>query len=90
MEEKALIELKGIVIAAGWEQNGEVSAVDIAGYDETRYRIANDPMGCKLFQFIRKAVVISGKMDMDNRQNTVHVEYFRLDNTRPTAADPVD
>ncbi|WP_419662142.1 hypothetical protein Dvar_25850 [Desulfosarcina variabilis str. Montpellier] len=87
MEEKALIELKGIIIAAGWEPNGEVSALDIAGYDEKRYRIANDPVGCQLFQLIRKAVVIRGKMDMDNRQKVIHVQSFRLDNTGSTAVD---
>ena len=87
MEEKSLIELKGIVIAAGWEQNGDVSAVDIAAYDETRYRIADDPIGCQLLQFIRKAVVIRGKIEIENRQNVVHVERFHLDHIESTVAD---
>lgn len=88
MEERRFIELKGIVIAAGWGPNGDVSAVDIAGYDEKRYRIANDPVGCQLFQFIRKAVVIRGKMGVDNRQHLIHVESFQPDHTEPTSGVP--
>ena len=88
MDERPLIELKGIIIAAAWGPNGEVSEVDMAGYDEKRYRIADDSVGRQLVQLVKKAVVIRGIIDFENQQNVVHVQSFRRDNAESTAAGP--
>lgn len=48
------INIRGIVIASAWNQNGEISAVAIAGYDEIRYRIADDHLGAQLRALIKK------------------------------------
>lgn len=83
-----LIDLKGIVIAAGWGPDGEVSSVDIAGYDEKRYRVADNPAGRQMFQLIKKAVAIQGRLAIENQQNVIYIEYFRHDDAERPAADP--
>ena len=79
MNEFALIDLKGIVIAAEWGPDGDVSAVDLAGYDEKRYRIANDPRGHQLHRLVKQSVVIHGRLSSENKQNIIHVEHYSLD-----------
>ena len=78
-----MIDIKGIVIAAEWGPDGNVSAVDLAGYDEKRYRIANDPRGHQLHGLVKHSVVIHGRLTSENKQNTIHVEYYRLDPEDP-------
>ena len=87
MNKRVSIDLKGIVIAAAWGPTGEVSAVDIAGYDEKRYRIADDPIGRKLFQYVKKAVAVRGKLASEHQQNIVYVEEIWYDGTEPISAD---
>ena len=57
MDERPSIDLKGIVIAAEWAPDGDVTAVDIAGYDEKRYRIADDSRGRQLRRLVKRKVV---------------------------------
>ena len=73
------ITIKGIVIAADWDPSGDVSAVDIAGYDEKRYRVADNPMALQMRRYIRKSVVVQGRLSIDNHRNLIVVEDFRLD-----------
>lgn len=81
------INLKGIVIAAEWGPDGDVSAVDIAGYDEKRYRVANDPKGLQLRQLIKQTVRVNGRLVVEDRRNIIHVVRFRLDADEPAPAD---
>jgi hypothetical protein len=79
MQQRTPIRLKGIVIAAAWEKNGEISAVDIAGYDEKRYRVVDDLMGRRLRQFIHKKLIVDGVVDSTTNGEIIYVERFHFD-----------
>ena len=83
METGALVTLKGIVVAAGWKTNGAVSAVDIAGYDEKRYRVADELMGPRLLNLVKEKIIAQGTVASENRQNIIYVHRFRLDDDEP-------
>ena len=79
MKNRIPIRLKGIVIAADWGSNGKVQAVDIAGCDEKRYRVADSPVGRQLLEHPRTRVFLSGTIDWTTEPATVYVDRFRTD-----------
>ena len=79
MDERPSIDLKGIVIAAEWAPDGDVTAVDIAGYDEKRYRIADDSRGRQLRRLVKRKVVMRGRLVRENQRDLFFVEAFRID-----------
>lgn len=83
MDKPNAITIQGIVIAAAWKPGGEIMAVDIAGFDEKRYRIANDDMGSQLRVLIKKRIVADGFIEMKNNQSVLHVRHFQIDTANP-------
>lgn len=79
METSALVSIQGIVIAAAWKPNGDVAAVDIAGYDEKRYRVADDRIGGQLRAHIKKKVIVDGVVKTESGVHLIHVKQFRID-----------
>jgi hypothetical protein len=79
MHKPTPIKLKGIVIAAAWNKNGDVSAVDIAGYDEKRYRVADDFLGRQLRRFVKERLIIDGIVETTANRLTIHVKKFRTE-----------
>lgn len=85
------IRLTGIVIAAAWKKNGDIAAVDIAGYDEKRYRVADDPTGRRLRQLVRERLVIDGLIEQTAGQAIIHVKRFHCDHPPPVdETDPTN
>lgn len=83
MRTKNLIRLRGIVIPAYWQPDGEVSAVRIACYDEQVYDITNNQMGHRLRPFVQKRVIVNGHIHTTNDRLTIDVHRFRLDSSDP-------
>ena len=79
MKPRVPIHLKGIVIAADWQPDGKIQAVDIAGCDEKRYRVADSPVGRQLLEYPRARVLVSGTIDRTTDPATLFVDRFRLD-----------
>ena len=71
--------IKGVVVPAEWETDGRVAAVDIAGYDEKKYRVAAGQIGSQLFRFIKQRIVAEGIVQSGKRWDTIHVDQYRLD-----------
>ena len=80
------ISIRGLIIAAAWTQKGEVAAVDIAGYDEKRYRVADNHMGRQLRMHTKKKVTVEGVLDTENCNKVLYVERFCIDN--PNGVNP--
>ena len=74
------ISIRGLIIAAAWTQKGEVAAVDIAGYDEKRYRVADNHIGRQLRMHTKKKVTVEGILDTENDNQVLYVERFHIDN----------
>lgn len=83
MSTKKRIVIKGIVVAAAWGADGEIAAVDIAGYDERRYRVANDHKGQQLREWNKKTVVVHGRLGTEGRKNLLYVDRFNAEDADP-------
>lgn len=83
MNNSSQVTVQGLVIAADWKQNGSVCKVDIAGYDEQKYRIADDQTGAKLLSLTQKRVIATGIVRMENNRMTLYVHHFRIDTSDP-------
>jgi hypothetical protein len=71
--------IRGIVLAAGWEKNGRISTVDIAGYDERTYRVVNDAIGKKLLDHVKRQVVALGRVTMRENRLCLYVSHFQIE-----------
>jgi hypothetical protein len=83
MAMEILTTVRGIIIAAGWESNGEISAVDIAGYDEKTYRVVNDEIGKRLRSFIKMRVAADGIVTTQMDMLTIQLHRFQIDTSDP-------
>jgi hypothetical protein len=75
--------IRGIVLPAGWEKNGVISAVDIAGYDEKTYRVVNDQIGNQLMTCVKKRIVADGIVMTHRGRLAIKVNHFRVDTVEP-------
>jgi len=83
MAEQRLTRIHGIVLAAGWKKNGAVTEVDLAGYDEKKYRVVNDAMGKRLRSHIQRRVVVDGLVSHSTDGLVIKVRHFVLDISCP-------
>jgi hypothetical protein len=79
MGKQTAVTIRGIVIASAWNRVGEIKAVDIAGYDEKRYRIADDHIGRQLRVLNKKRIVVKGFFDTENNKPVLYVHHFQID-----------
>jgi len=86
MKKRPPISVRGIVIAAAWTPRGDVTEVDIAGDDEMRYRVVDDPIGGQLRDHIKKSVVVEGVVRSKKDGLMITVKRFRIN--RPSKPQP--
>lgn len=53
--------------------------MDIAGYDEKRYRVINDAMGRQLHAHVRQQVVAQGRVIMLENRLSIYVSRFQIE-----------
>lgn len=80
MKTQVPISISGIVIAAAWTPLGEVTEVDIAGFDEKRYRVINDQIGEQLRNHIKKTVIVDGVVKTKKGSLEIIVKRFHIGN----------
>jgi hypothetical protein len=83
MGEEQLTRIYGIVLAAGWKKNGDVSEVDLADYDEKKYRVVNDARGRRLRPHIQSRVVVDGFVSQLKDRLTIKIHHFAVDTSCP-------
>jgi hypothetical protein len=84
MQQRTPVRLRGIAIAAAWENGGAVTAVDIAGYDEQRYRVVDDGTGKRLRRFIKERLIVEGEVESTGQMTLLHVKHFERDTSVTT------
>ena len=74
-----LATVRGIVIPADWDGEGNMIAAAISGSDEQEYRIEQDEKGEELLEFIRHEVEVDGVVRKAIKgRKTVAVKSYRL------------
>ena len=79
MGERVPVSIRGLIIAAAWTPKGDVAAVDIAGYDEKRYRVIGDQIGRQLRSHIKKRATVDGVIDAKDGALLLRVKRFHID-----------
>lgn len=55
-------QISGIIIAARWNEKGDVTGVTIQTHDENVYLVEPNEMGEELLNFVRRTVNVHGKV----------------------------
>ena len=71
-----MICLKGIVIPAAWDQNGNIISLAIATDDEQEYLIDSRQRIAKLISLLRQEVVVSGTIKQSEKNKIIRVESY--------------
>jgi hypothetical protein len=66
--------IKGIVIPAGWDQNGNIISLAIATDDEQEYLIETRQTVTKLISLLRQEVVITGTIRQTEKNKIIEVK----------------
>ncbi len=73
--------VRGIVIPAGWDLNGNIVKLSIASSDEQEYLIENHHKIPKLKTLLRQEVVASGSIKDKKNYKTINVAAIHQEKT---------
>ena len=74
-----LTAIRGIVIPAEWDEEGNALATCIASPGEQEYLVEQDAMGKELLRLIRREIEATGIVQQRKRgRNTIAVRTYRL------------
>lgn len=68
--------IKGIVIPAGWDPNGNIISLAIATDDEQEYIIDNHQKTTKLISLLRQEVVVTGTIRKTEKNKIIRIKSF--------------
>jgi hypothetical protein len=77
-----LKNIRGIILAAGWTKDGQISDLDIAGFDEKKYRVVNDEIGTQLQAYIHQRINADGVVVFKKNRLMIYVHHFQIDSSR--------
>lgn len=72
-----MARIKGIVIPAAWDQNGNIISLAIAADDEQEYLIDTRHRITKLVSLLRHEVVVTGTVRQTEKNKIIRIESCR-------------
>ena len=61
------ITINGLIIPDRWDEDGNITGIAIAGFDESNHSILMDRVGKGLLKFMNDKVIITGNIfELDN------------------------
>jgi len=72
-----LISVQGIIIPAGWGEDGEVVAIAVSTHKEQEFLLENNRKGDELKNFVGLEMVLSGIVSTKDGKDLLQVENFR-------------
>jgi hypothetical protein len=73
-----LVTIRGIVIPADWDEEGNVTAVAVSTYDEVEYFVENHEKTKELKTVIREEVEVGGILSEGKNRLIIKVKEYRL------------
>ena len=73
-----MITIRGLIMPADWDEEGNVNAVAISTFEEDQYLVLNDEKGKKLLPLIRQEVKITGELRQKDKRKTIRLRTFTL------------
>lgn len=77
-EADKLITIRGLIVPAGWDEEGNINAVAISTFEEDLYLVHNDEKGEQLLPLIRQEVKITGKIGKKGGRKTIRLTNYSL------------
>ena len=71
-----MVCIKGIVIPAAWDQDGNIISLAIATDDEEEYLIDTHQRITKLISLLRQEVVVNGTIKQTGKNKIIRVESY--------------
>lgn len=68
-----MINIRGILIPASWDAEGNVVGMAIATHNEEEYFIENDDKTARLYAFLRQEVNITGVLKSKGGDNIIKI-----------------
>lgn len=73
-----LITIRGLIMPAGWDEEGNINAVAISTFEEDQYLVHNDEKGEQLLPLIRQEVKITGELGQKGGRKTIKLMNYSL------------
>jgi len=70
--------IRGVIIPAGWDEQGNVIAVAISAQDEIEYRVEMAAKGQELMRLVNKEVKVSGEVTQKENGKSITVSNYNL------------
>ena len=71
------VVIKGIILPANWDPDGNTTAVVLSSYNEDEYMVTADKKSSELLAFLRREVEVVGQIKkIDNKEYITVKEYF--------------
>jgi len=74
--------IRGIVIPADWDEQGNVAALVIAAPNEEEYSVGMDKKGKELIAFLREEIEVSGFVSEKKNKKIVKVKEYSSEETK--------
>ena len=71
-----MARIKGIVIPAAWDQDGNINSLAIATNDEQEYLIDSRQRITKLISLLRQEVVVNGTINQTKKNKIIRVKSY--------------
>ncbi len=71
------INIKGIIIPAGWDADGNATKAALSAFNEEEYLIEENGEGIRLLSLMQKVVEVSGVMRQEAGNKILKVEKFQ-------------
>ena len=71
-----MARIKGIVIPAAWDQDGNIISLAIATNDEQEYLIDTRQRTTKLISLLRQEVVVKGTIQQTEKNKIIRMESY--------------
>jgi hypothetical protein len=78
---KETITVRGLIIPAEWDSEGNTTAVVVSAPGERDYLVDKAARGMELLEFIRKEAEVSGMVRNEDTRTIIIVDNYRLMST---------
>ncbi len=76
--ETQLTSIKGIIIPASWDTNGNILSTAIVTFTEDVFAVTDSVCGRSLTHHLRETVTITGWVSVHGSSKHIHVQSFHI------------
>lgn len=70
--------IRGIIVPASWDANGNPLGTAIVTFDEDIFTVTDSESGRALVRYLRETVTVTGWVQIQGIAKTIHVQNFHV------------